>query len=68
MIFGAMALIVAFAARAEEDCAKLTALKLPHGVVTGAEQASTEGAVKLAYCRVQVTSKPTADSDIRMEV
>jgi pimeloyl-ACP methyl ester carboxylesterase len=68
LFFAAMALIVAFAARAEEDCAKLTALKLSHGVVTSAEQASTEGATKLAYCRVQVTSKPTADSDIRIEV
>jgi len=68
MIFGAMTLIVAFAARAEEDCAKLTALKLSHAVVTSAEQASTEGARKLAYCRVQVTSKPTADSDIRIVV
>jgi pimeloyl-ACP methyl ester carboxylesterase len=68
MIFGAVALTVAFAARAEENCAKLTTLKLSHGVVTGAEQASTEGATKLAYCRVHVTSKPTADSDIRIEV
>src|SRR5947208_321931 len=33
---------VAFAARAE-DCGKLTAVKLSHGTVTSAEQASTDG-------------------------
>src|SRR5713101_8328546 len=67
VIGGAAALIVAFAARAE-DCGKLTAMKLSHGTVTSAEQASTEGATKIAYCRVRVTSKPTRDSDIRIEL
>src|ERR1700722_2752183 len=43
-------------------------MKLSHGIVTSAEQASSEGATKIAYCRVRVTSKPTADSDIRIEV
>jgi feruloyl esterase len=68
MIFGAAAIIAAFAARAAEDCGKLTAVKLSHGTVTSAEQASTEGATKIAYCRVRATSKPTGDSDIRIEV
>jgi pimeloyl-ACP methyl ester carboxylesterase len=68
MIVGAAAIIAAFAARAGEDCGKLTAMKLSHGTVTSAEQASTEGVAKIAYCRVRATSKPTGDSDIRIEV
>jgi pimeloyl-ACP methyl ester carboxylesterase len=67
VICGTAALIVAFAARAE-DCGKLTEMKLPHAIVTSAEQTSTEGATKIAYCRVRATSKPTTDSDIRIEV
>jgi pimeloyl-ACP methyl ester carboxylesterase len=68
MIFSAAALIAAFAARAAEDCGRLTAMRLSHATVTSAEQASTEGAAKVAYCRVRATSKPTEDSDIRIEV
>jgi pimeloyl-ACP methyl ester carboxylesterase len=68
MIYGAAAIAAAFAARAGGDCGKLTAMKLSHGTVTNAEQTSTEGATKIAYCRVRATSKPTADSDIRIEV
>jgi pimeloyl-ACP methyl ester carboxylesterase len=67
MICGAAILIVAFGARAEE-CGKLAAMKLPHVAVTGAEQVSTEGAKAIAYCRIRATSKPTADSDIRIEL
>jgi pimeloyl-ACP methyl ester carboxylesterase len=68
MIFGAAAIIAAFAARAAEDCGKLAAMKFSHGTVTSAEQASTEGATKMTYCRVRATSKPTGDSDIRIEL
>jgi pimeloyl-ACP methyl ester carboxylesterase len=68
VIFGAAAMMAAFAAGAAEDCGKLTAMKLSHASVTGAEQASTEGAAKIAYCRVRATSKPSSDSDIRIEV
>jgi pimeloyl-ACP methyl ester carboxylesterase len=68
LIFGAAAIIAAIAARAAEDCGKLAAMKLSHATVTSAEQASTEGATKIAYCRVRATSKPTADSDIQIEV
>jgi pimeloyl-ACP methyl ester carboxylesterase len=68
VIFGAAAIVAAFAARAAEDCGGLTAMKLSHAAVTSAEQASTEGATKIAYCRVRATSKPTGDSDIRIEV
>ena len=67
VIGGAAAIIAAFGARAE-DCGKLAAIKLPHGTVTRAEEVSETGATKLAYCRVQATSKPTADSDIRFEL
>jgi feruloyl esterase len=67
VIWGAAAVIVAFGARAE-DCGKLTAMKLPHVTVTSADQVSTEGATPMAYCRVRATSKPTADSDIRIEL
>jgi feruloyl esterase len=68
VISGLAALIVAFAARAQQDCAKVTAMKLSHGIITGAEQKSSEGAMKIPYCAVKVTSKPTADSDIRIEL
>lgn len=62
-----------------EDCAKLTRMKLDHGVITsaelvsaGASTASPRGqslpAARFDYCRVQVTSKPTFDSDIRIEL
>lgn len=68
MIVGVATLVVAFAARAEENCSRLTALKLSHAIITSAEPASTEDTAKLAYCRVRVTSKPSADSDVRIEV
>jgi hypothetical protein len=67
VIWGAAALIAAFAAQAE-NCGKLAAMNLSHGTVTGADETSTEGSAKMAYCRVRATSKPTADSDIRIEV
>jgi Tannase and feruloyl esterase len=50
-----------------EDCGKLAATPLPHASVTHAEVVPAEGA-KVPYCRVQATSRPTADSDIRFEV
>jgi len=59
--------MLACAARAE-DCGKLAAMTLPHGTVTSAEQLSTEGATTIVHCRVRVTAKPSADSDIRIEV
>jgi hypothetical protein len=67
VIWGAAAVMVAFGARAE-DCGKLTAMKLPHVTVTSADQASTEGAAPITYCRIRIVSKPTADSDIRIEL
>jgi feruloyl esterase len=59
--------IVAFGAHAE-DCGKLTALKIPHGTIESAEQVPATEATRVPYCRVQATSKPTGDSDIRFEV
>jgi pimeloyl-ACP methyl ester carboxylesterase len=50
-----------------EDCGKLAGLKFSHATVTGAEQVPA-GDAKVAYCRVQGTSRPTADSDIRFEL
>ena len=53
------------AAHAETACADLTQAKLPHAAVTAAKvEALKSGQV----CRIAVTSKPTADSDIRIEV
>src|SRR5450432_4128101 len=66
-MWGAVAVMVAFGARAE-DCGKLTAMMLSHVTVTSADQVSTEGATPIAYCRVRITSKPSADSDIRIEL
>jgi hypothetical protein len=68
ILWGAAALILAFTVRAGEDCGKLTAMKLSRGTVTNAEHATTEGTKNIAYCRVRVTSKPTEDSDIRIEL
>jgi hypothetical protein len=67
VINGVAMLMVAFGTRAE-DCTKLTAVKLPHAAVTSADQVMTEDATPMAYCRVRVTSNPTPDSDIRIEL
>ena len=53
------------AARAATACSDLKALALPHATVTDAAE-TTSGAATV--CRVRVTSRPTADSDIRIEV
>jgi feruloyl esterase len=52
-------------ARAERACADLASVALPHAAVTAAT-IQTLGAA--AFCRVDVTSRPTADSDIRIEL
>jgi pimeloyl-ACP methyl ester carboxylesterase len=66
MIYVAAMLTAALAAHAE-DCGKLAALKLKHVTVVSAD-VPADSASKIAYCRVQATSKPTADSDIRFEL
>ena len=53
------------AARADTPCAALTSLSLPHAGVTSAVL-TPAGAGKA--CKINVTARPTADSDIRIEV
>ena len=48
------------------SCEGLAALVLPHTTITGA-QSVPAGDVP-AHCRVAVTSKPSSDSDIKMEI
>jgi hypothetical protein len=60
-----LALSAPLAARAETACSDLAGAKLPHAEVTSARP------VRLASgeaCQVLVTSRPTKDSDIRIEV
>lgn len=61
----ALALVAPGLARAETACADLKAAKLPHAEVTAA---SIEKAGAAELCKLSVTSRPTADSDIRIEV
>jgi feruloyl esterase len=63
----AVALWLGVSAHAE-DCGRLTAVKLPHGLVTAAAEVAAEGAMQPAYCRIQGVSQPSADSDIRFEL
>ena len=55
----------ATAAHAETSCADLAKVALPHAEVTQAIEADAGGK---PACKVLVTSRPTADSDIRIEV
>ena len=61
----ALALAAPLAARAETACADLAQTRLPHAQVTSAK---VEALKSRQVCRITVTSKPTADSDIRIEV
>jgi feruloyl esterase len=56
---------LATGARAETACADLAKTALPHAQVTAA---TTETVGKGQACRIQVTARPTDDSDIRIEV
>ena len=58
-----MALATPGLARAETDCAALASTPLAHAQVTSAKLESAG-----ALCRVNITSRPTADSDIRIEL
>ena len=53
------------AAHAETACADLVKTVLPHAEVT---KAVSEKVGEMAVCKVSVTSRPTKDSDIRMEL
>lgn len=61
----AAALGLASAAHAETACADLARTKLAHAEVTQAVEVEAGGK---PACKVDVTSRPTADSDIRIEV
>jgi hypothetical protein len=61
----ALALAAPGLARAETPCAELTKTALPHAQVTAATLETVSGK---QLCKVSVTSRPTADSDIRIEV
>jgi feruloyl esterase len=52
-------------AHAETACAELAKVSLPHATVT---KAVAEAVGDKQVCKVSVTSKPTADSDIRLEL
>ena len=67
MAAGALALAWAAAssARAETSCAELARTAVPHAEVTSA---TTETLGQGQACKVEVTSRPTPDSDIRIEV
>jgi len=60
-----LALAAPAAAHAEMTCADLKATKLAHAEVTSA---TVETLASSQACRVLVTSRPTTDSDIRIEV
>jgi feruloyl esterase len=60
----AMALCAPGLAHAETACADLTAVKLAHAEVTSA---TVERTGDKQLCKVAVTSRPTKDSDIRIE-
>ena len=53
------------AAHAETACADLAKTALPHATVT---RAVSEAVGDIKVCKIAVTSKPTADSDIRLEL
>ncbi len=52
-------------ARAANPCADLKAASLPHATVNDAAEVASGAATA---CRIRLTSRPTADSDIRIEV
>jgi pimeloyl-ACP methyl ester carboxylesterase len=65
ILAAALSLVAPTAAHAEAACRDLVRTRLPHAEVTSAEEAR---AGDVAACKVLVTSRPTRDSDIRIEV
>jgi len=61
----ALALSAPFAARAETSCADLAKASLPHAQVTDATSVALKSG---EACRLLVTSRPTTDSEIKIEV
>ena len=60
-----LALGAPLAAHAETACADLVKTALPHATVT---KAVSEAVGDKQVCKLSVTSKPTPDSDIRLEL
>jgi hypothetical protein len=60
-----LALGAPLCAHAETACADLANARLPHAEVTSAKVEATKSG---QACRLLVTSRPTADSDIKIEV
>src|SRR5579859_1205637 len=52
-------------ARAEAACSDLVKTSLPHAEIT---KASSEALGDMKVCKLSVTSRPTKDSDIRLEL
>ena len=65
LLAGAAAVLAPVAARAETACADMAATTLPHAQVTKAAAETADGKT---LCRITVTSRPTADSNIGIEV
>src|SRR5471030_2503587 len=65
VVFGTALALVGGAALAQTPCSALTAQVLPHATVTAATDAP---AGSLTACKIEVTARPSADSDIRIEV
>lgn len=61
----ALSLAAGLAHAGTADCARLASTALPHATVTASEETAAGQGMA---CKVLVTSKPTADSDIRIEV
>ena len=61
----ALALGAPFVAHAETGCADLAQAKLSHAEVTAAKSVPIKGG---QACQLSVTSRPTADSEIKIEV
>ncbi len=59
-----LSVVMGFAAFSQTPCEQVKSLKLAGTVITSAESISTG----TAHCRVAATLKPSADSDIKMEL
>ena len=60
-----LALAAPLAARAETSCAEVGKAALPHAEITSAKAVAIKGG---QACDLRVTSRPTADSEIKIEV
>jgi feruloyl esterase len=65
LLVGTLALATALTG--QTPCERLQSLSLPHATITAAESIPAQGSSP-AHCRVDATLRPSADSDIRIEV